>query len=69
VRSLLMDQAAWCQWNHLAVPSKRDITASLSHLTVNEKAALREVLAGPWMLEQERIPVAEAERAVIAAFA
>jgi hypothetical protein len=69
VRSLLMDQAAWCQWNHLTVPGKRDITASLSHLTVNEKAALREVLAGPWMLEQERIPVAEAERAVIAAFA
>src|SRR6204780_371485 len=27
VRSLLMDQAAWCQWNHLAVPGKRDITA------------------------------------------
>lgn len=67
--SLLMDQTAWCQWKHLAVPGKRDGTASFSHLTANEKAALRDVLEGPWMLEQERIPAAEAERAVIAAFA
>ena len=50
------------------MPGKRDTTASLSHLTANEKAALSRVLAGPWMLEQERIPVADAERAVIAAF-
>jgi hypothetical protein len=67
-RSLLMDHAAWCQWKHLAVLGKRDTTANFSHLTANEKAALSEVLAGPWMLEQERIPVAEAERAVIAGF-
>lgn len=68
VRSLLMDQAAWCQWKHLAVPGKRDVTSSFSHLTAAEHAALRAVTAGPWMLEQERIPPAEAERAVVAAF-
>lgn len=68
VQSLLMDRAAWCQWKHLAIHGKRDASASFSHLTDDEKTALNEVLAGPWMLEQERIPVAEAERAVITAF-
>lgn len=68
VRSLLMDQAAWCQWKHLALPGKRDITSSFSHLTTAEQAALRAVIAGPWMLEQERIPPGAAERAVLAAF-
>jgi len=68
LRSLLMDQAAWCRWKHLAVAGKRDSTSSFSHLTASEQGALRAVLAGPWMLEQERIPTQEAERAVLAAF-
>jgi len=68
VRSLLMDEAAWRQWKHLAVPGKRDTTVSFFYLTVAEQAALSAVLAGPWMLEQERIPSQEAERAVVAAF-
>jgi hypothetical protein len=68
LRSLLMDQATWCRWKHLAIPGKRDCTATTTCLTVAEKAALQDVLVGPWMLEQERIPADEAARAVIAAF-
>lgn len=68
VQSLLMDQVTWCRWKHLAIPGKRDSTATASYLTAAEKAALQEILVGPWMLEQERIPPDEAERAVIAAF-
>lgn len=67
-RSLLMDLAAWNQWRHLAVPGKRDVSVNHTHLTAGERAALAAVLAGPWMLEQERIPQAEAEVAVVAAF-
>ena len=68
VRSLLMDQATWSRWKHLAIPGKRDSTATPSYLTAAETAALHEILVGPWMLEQERIPANEAQRAVIAAF-
>jgi hypothetical protein len=67
-RSLLMDQAAWHQWKHLAVPGKRDCSVKHSHLTVGERAALAAVVVGPWMLEQERIPSVETERAIVAAF-
>ena len=68
VRSILMDQAAWQQWKHLAVPGRRDSSVKHSYLNVSERAALTAVLAGPWMLEQERIPLVEAERAIAAAF-
>lgn len=68
VRSLLMDQDAWVRWKHLAVPGKRDCSVSHGCLTASERAAIADVLAGPWMLEQERIPPAEAERAVQLAF-
>jgi hypothetical protein len=68
VRSLLMDQDAWHQWKHLAVPGKRDPSVRHSHLTEKERAAAAAVLAGPWMLEQERIPPVEVERAIKAAF-
>src|SRR4051812_17864562 len=60
VQSVLMDDVAWSRWKHLAVPGKRDATARHSHLTAGERAALNAVLAGPWMLEQERIPVFDA---------
>jgi len=63
-----MDQAAWQQWKHLAVPGRRDSSVKHSYLNVSERAALTAVLAGPWMLEQERIPLVEAERAIAAAF-
>ena len=69
VRSLLMDDAAWSQWKHLAVPGRRDVTARHAHLTAAEREALDAVMAGPWMLEQERIPLSDAERAVRTAFA
>lgn len=69
MQSLLMDEAAWGRWKHLAVPGKRDSTAHHTHLTAAERAALKAVLTGPWMLEQERIPLAEADRAILAAFA
>jgi len=68
VRSLLMDQEAWCKWKHLALSGKRDVTSRCSHLTAAEYAALKAVKDGPWMLEQEKIPPAEAERLVVAAF-
>jgi hypothetical protein len=68
LRSLLMDHAAWCSWKHLAVPGKRDFTARFSHLTAPEQAALEAILSGPWMLEQERIPTEDADRAVMMAF-
>jgi hypothetical protein len=68
VRSLLMDHTAWCRWRHLAVPGQRDASARHAHLTDVEREALNAVVAGPWMLEQERIPPAEAERAVLTAF-
>jgi hypothetical protein len=68
VQSVLMDEDAWTKWKHLAVPGKRDSSVKHIGLTASERAALDGVLAGPWMLEQERIPVAEAEAAVMAAF-
>jgi hypothetical protein len=61
VRSVLMDEDAWARWKHLAVPGRRDSSVKHSSLTASERAALGAVLAGPWMLEQERIPLAEAE--------
>ena len=69
LRSLLMDEAAWAKWKHLAVPGKRDPTARHGALTSGERAALTEAIAGPWVLEQERIPPLEAERAIAEAFA
>ena len=68
VRSLLMDYAAWNRWRHLAVPGQRDAAARHSHLTDSEREALTAVVAGPWMLEQERIPPSEAEQAVRSVF-
>jgi hypothetical protein len=68
VRSLLMDQEAWSRWKHLATPGRRDATARHTHLNVSERAALSEVLGGPWMLEQERIPPVSAAEAIAKAF-
>jgi hypothetical protein len=68
VRSILMDETAWARWRHLAVPGRRDAAAKHTSLTASERIALTAVVAGPWMLEQERIPSAEAERAVLTAF-
>jgi hypothetical protein len=68
LRSLLMDHVAWCRWKHLAVQGKRDFTARFSHLTAPEQAALEAILSGLWMLEQERIPTDDADRAVMMAF-
>jgi hypothetical protein len=68
VRSVLMDEDAWAQWKHLAVPGRRDSSVKHIGLTASERGALDAVLAGPWMLEQERIPLAEAEAAIRAAF-
>lgn len=64
VRSLLMDETAWLRWKHLAIPGKRDLATQHTRLTSAEKSALAAVIAGPWMLEQERIPPIEAERAI-----
>jgi hypothetical protein len=68
VKSVMMNQNAFSQWKHLAVPGRRDPSVSHAHLTPAERTALEAVLAGSWMLEQERIPPAEAERAIMAAF-
>ena len=63
-----MDETAWREWKHLAVSGKRDPTARHDHLSIVERAALSEVVAGPWMLEQERIPQSTIERALAEAF-
>jgi len=63
-----MDETAWKQWKHLAVRGKRDTTARHFHLTNGEQAALNAVLDGPWMLEQERIPLGAVECALLTAF-
>ena len=68
VRSMLMDLRAWTEWNRLAVPGRRDISSTHQHLNEDERGALAAVIAGPWMLEQERIPPAYAEDAIAAAF-
>ena len=68
LQSLFMDDTAWLQWKHLAVSGKRDPTARDTYLTAAERAALVAVRTGPWMLEQERIPVGVAETALRAVF-
>jgi len=67
-RSLLMDEAAWACWRHLAVPGRRDPAALPTHLTATEAAVLRDVQDGPRLLEQERIPPADAATAIARAF-
>jgi len=67
IRSVLMDILAWKEWQHLAIPGKRDLSAKHSCLTDGERTALGAVIAGPWMLEQERIPPAAAARAILSA--
>lgn len=69
LKSLLMDEDAWVRWGHLATPGRRDPTSSHTHLTGSEHSALRAVLDGPLMLEQERIPPAVAADAIARAFA
>jgi hypothetical protein len=64
VQSILMDRDTWERWGHLAVPGKRDRSAVCDALTQTEAACLSEALRGPWMLEQERIPMAAVERAL-----
>jgi hypothetical protein len=68
VRSVLMDDAAWAAWKHLAVSGKRDASVRHLYLTDGERRAHDAVLTGPWMLEQERIPPADAQRALQGAF-
>lgn len=65
VRSVLMDEESWVQWKTLAISGKRDFSASHDHLTPSERAAHEAVRSGPWMLEQERIPSADAHDAAI----
>jgi hypothetical protein len=66
-RSVLMDDAAWAQWKHLAIHGRRDPSVRHVHLSPAERAALEAVVTGPWMLEQERIPPCDAESALLAA--
>lgn len=68
VRSILMDDETWKCWNRFAVLGRRDPGARYDHLTVDEAEALTSVAAGPWMLEQERIPVEDVEKAINQAF-
>jgi hypothetical protein len=68
LRSVLMDAETWKRWQMFAVVGKRDPSAQHDNLTAKEEAVLKAVVAGPWMLEQERIPVREAESAIKAAF-
>lgn len=67
-RSILMDDGTWKRWSRFAVAGRRDQGARFDCLTANERQALTSVVAGAWMLEQERIPVQEVERAIQMAF-
>ena len=67
VRSVLMDEAAWHRWKHLVSSGRRDPSVRHDHLTETERAALKLAVAGPWMLEQEKIPWAEAAAVLRAA--
>ncbi|MDB4913701.1 MAG: hypothetical protein JWM95_1345 [Gemmatimonadetes bacterium] len=67
VRSALMDLNTWKRWRHFAVPGNRDRAAHSDSLTSEEKEVLAAVIAGPWLLEQERIPSREADVALRAA--
>jgi hypothetical protein len=68
VRSILMDDETWRGWSRFAVPGKSDPGARFDHLTASEAEALTSVAAGSWMLEQERIPLQDVERAINQAF-
>lgn len=68
VRSLLMDASTWALWSQFAVRGRRDPSAKHAYLTASEQVALDAVVAGPWMLEQERIPPCEANAAIAATF-
>jgi len=68
VRSLLMDDATWRSYEHLALSGRSDPSSSHKNLTADELAARAEVIAGPWMLEQERIPMSVVEAALGSAF-
>jgi hypothetical protein len=57
------------KWRHLAVPGKRDLATKHEHLIASERIVLEAVQTGPWVLEQERIPVIDAVRALLAAVA
>lgn len=67
VRSALMDFESWERWKHLALPGRRDRGARCANLTPSEREALNAVVAGPWLLEQERIPPNWAQQSLAAA--
>jgi hypothetical protein len=62
VRSIFMDFESWMRWKRFAVIGRCDLTVKHAHLTSAEREALVAVKAGPWMLEQEKIPHEEVER-------
>lgn len=63
--SLLMDPATVTEFQHLAVPDPGDGSATLTHLTTDEQRAYRLLFtAGRLRIEQERIPFADASRAI-----
>ncbi len=69
VRSILMDNETWKRWNRFAASGRKDPGARYDHLTAEETEALAAVMAGSWMLEQEKIPLQDAEKAIRKAFA
>ena len=69
VRSILMDHETWKRWNRFAVLGRKDLGARYDHLTPEEREVLAAVMANSLMLEQERIPLQDAENAIKKAFA
>jgi hypothetical protein len=69
VRSIFMDSETWKRWNRFAVLGRKDLGSRYDHLTAVESEALAAVMAGGWLLEQERIPLQDAEEAIKKAFA
>jgi hypothetical protein len=69
VRSILMDRETWMHWNQFTVLGKKDPGARHDFLTAEETEGLAAVISGTRMLEQERIPLQDAEKAIKKAFA
>jgi len=68
VRSILMNLETWKRWGRFAVLGKNDPASRHDHLIAKEAEVLAFIKTGPWMLEQERIPLLDVEKAINSAF-
>jgi hypothetical protein len=63
-----MNLETWKRWGRFAVLGKNDPASRHDHLIAKEAEVLAFIKTGPWMLEQERIPLLDVEKAINSAF-